>query len=81
MIESGKSNPLRHVGVGLELAGTVGIMMLLGYGIDRWLDTEPWVMLTGGMLGIVGGLYNLVKNVIQANKATNEPLDERLERK
>ncbi len=56
------------VGIGLELAGVVGIMTLLGYGIDQWLDSHPWGLTIGALLGIVGGLYNLVKEAIKANR-------------
>lgn len=63
-----KSNPLRHVGLGLELAGAVGLMALIGYGIDRWQDTAPWGLVIMASLGIVGGLYNLVKDAIRSNR-------------
>ncbi len=56
-------SPLRFAGVGVELAGVVVGMALLGYGIDRWLGTPPWGVVIGSTLGIAGGLYNVVKNV------------------
>ena len=61
-------NPLRFIGVGVELAGAVGGMALLGYAFDQWKGTEPWGVLVGSMLGVVGGLYNLVKKVTQENR-------------
>ena len=59
---------LGWLGVGLELAGTVAVLSLLGYGLGRWLDIEPWGTIGGAMLGIIGGLYNLIKQVIKANR-------------
>jgi ATP synthase protein I len=56
------------VGVGMELAGAVGVLALLGWGVDQWLGTKPWGLLTGGSIGIVGGMYNLIKQAIKANR-------------
>lgn len=61
-------NPWRYAGAGLELAGAVGVLALIGYGLDRWWDTEPWFFLGGATVGIVGGLYNLIKGVMDDNK-------------
>lgn len=57
---------VRHSGVGLELAGAVAGFALIGYWIDRRYGTEPWGVVGGVVLGLVGGLYNLVKQSLQA---------------
>jgi F0F1-type ATP synthase assembly protein I len=57
---------VRHSGVGLELAGALAGFTLIGYWIDRWYGTEPWGLLVGVILGLVGGLYNLVRQSLQA---------------
>lgn len=57
---------VRHSGVGLELAGAVAGFALLGYWIDRRFATEPWGVVGGVILGLAGGLYNLVKQSLQA---------------
>ncbi len=43
---------------------TGGILLLggLGYAADRWLQTSPWLFLSGLALGIVVGFYALVKS-------------------
>ena len=33
----------------------------LGYVVERWLETSPWFVLAGLILGIVVGFYELVK--------------------
>jgi ATP synthase protein I len=57
---------VRHSGVGLELAGAIAGFALVGYWIDRWYGTDPWALIVGVILGLVGGLYNLVKQSLQA---------------
>jgi len=57
---------IRYSGVGLELAGAVAGFALLGYWVDRRFATQPWGVLIGVMLGLVGGLYNLVRESLQA---------------
>lgn len=40
-----------------------GIILLggIGYAIDRWQGTDPWLLILGLMLGIVVGFYELIK--------------------
>ena len=57
---------VRHSGVGLELAGALAGFALIGYWIDRRYETEPWGLVIGVILGLVGGLYNLVRQSLQA---------------
>lgn len=57
---------IRHSGVGLELAGATAGLALLGYWIDGRFGTAPWGILGGVVIGIVGGLYNLVRESLAA---------------
>ncbi len=59
---------VRHSGVGLELAGAVAGFTLAGYWIDRHYGTNPWGLVVGLVLGIVGGLYNFVREALQATR-------------
>jgi F0F1-type ATP synthase assembly protein I len=59
---------VRHSGVGLELAGAVAGFTLAGYWIDRHYGTNPWGLVVGVVLGIVGGLYNFVREALQATR-------------
>jgi F0F1-type ATP synthase assembly protein I len=42
-----------------------GILLLggIGYAVDRWRGTAPWFLLTGLVLGVVVGFYELAKTV------------------
>jgi ATP synthase protein I len=67
---------VRHSGVGLELAGAVAGLSLIGYWIDRHYGTSPWGLVVGLALGIVGGLYNFVREALQAtHEAQQEDRD------
>ena len=59
---------VRYSGIGLELAGVIGGMALVGYWIDRRFTTQPWGMLGGVVIGLVGGLYNLVRESLEASR-------------
>ena len=63
---------VRHSGVGLELAGAVAGLSLIGYWIDRHYGTGPWGLVVGLALGIVGGLYNFVREALQATQEAQQ---------
>jgi len=46
---------------------TGGIFLLggLGYAADRWLQTTPWLFLTGLLTGIIVGFYALIMSTRQ----------------
>lgn len=43
------------------LIGSLIGLSLLGYYADKWLSTEPWLLLFGVILGLVIGLYAVAK--------------------
>ena len=48
------------------MAGAVAGFALAGYWIDRHYGSEPWGIIVGLVLGLVGGLYNLIRQSFQA---------------
>ena len=76
MPTSNDSSLWRFFGLGIELAGAVAVLTFLGYLVDRWLASAPWGLVTGAMLGIVGGLYNIVKTALKANRDERQRDDE-----
>ena len=62
---------VRHSGVGLQLAGATAGLALLGHWIDGRYGTAPWGILVAVVIGIVGGLYNLVRESLAAVRASN----------
>jgi F0F1-type ATP synthase assembly protein I len=45
------------------LIGALLLFGAIGYGLDRWLDTAPWCLLGGLVMGIIVGFYELAKTV------------------
>jgi F0F1-type ATP synthase assembly protein I len=56
-------------GLGIELAAAVAGFALVGYWWDRHFGTAPWGLVVASSLGIVGGLYNVVRQTLSASKA------------
>ena len=69
------------LGVGLELAGAVAGLALVGYWIDRHYGTDPWGLVVGVILGLVGGLYNFVRNAKRYEAQAREREQERPRRR
>jgi ATP synthase protein I len=64
---------MRLASLGVELAAGLGAAVLLGYWIDRRFGTSPWGLLICAVIGIVGGLYNVIRQAVQESKSPPEP--------
>lgn len=71
MGEKRRTNAARYSSLGIELAAAILGFALLGYWIDRHFKTHPWGLLICVLLGIVGGLYNLIKVALKASDETS----------
>ena len=78
---TGSPSWMRYSLIGLELAGAIGGLAFVGYWIDGRFGTTPWGMLGGTVIGLVGGLYNLVRESLNAvREAKEEDADAEAER-
>ena len=63
---------MRQLSMALELpfvlVGGVAIGGVLGYLLDRWLHTGPWLALVFGALGFAGGMRELLRRLSQEEK-------------
>jgi len=57
-----------YSGLGLQLAVTVVLFWFIGKMIDEHYGTQPLWMIVGAMVGIVVGMYNFIKSVIELGK-------------
>ena len=64
--DRGRPGWIRFSGVGLEFAGAVAGFALVGYWVDRHYACSPWGVLIGSILGLVGGMYNLIRESLMA---------------
>lgn len=60
----------RLSGIGIELAAAVAGFTFAGYWWDRYFGTRPWGALIGALLGLVGGMYNLIRQSLTAVRET-----------
>lgn len=45
------------------LIGTIALGAALGYFLDRWLHTKPFLMFVFGGLGFIGGIREIIRRV------------------
>jgi F0F1-type ATP synthase assembly protein I len=48
---------------GYTLIGAIILLGGIGYAVDSWRGTSPWFLLSGLLLGVVVGLYELARTV------------------
>ena len=46
-----------------SLIGAILVLGGIGYLCDRWFGSEPWGLVSGLMIGVVTGFYQLAKAV------------------
>jgi F0F1-type ATP synthase assembly protein I len=58
-----RPSPQSLFGLGFEIVIPVVLFMFAGYKADGWLGTEPWLFVTGALLGVTLGFYSFFKRV------------------
>jgi ATP synthase protein I len=51
------------VRIGVELVAGIGVGSLIGYGLDAWLGTRPWLMVVFFFLGAAASVMNMYRAV------------------
>lgn len=54
--------------LGLVLPSSIIIGLAIGYYMDKWLGTNPWLLLVFTLLGVASGLISLIRSIIKLNK-------------
>jgi ATP synthase protein I len=52
----------------LMLPSSIAVGLLMGYFLDKWLGTGPWLLLVFSLLGAASGLISLIRAIIKYNK-------------
>jgi ATP synthase protein I len=55
-----------YVGLGLQLAVTVTVMVFIGIWLDGYFETKPILTVVFAFLGVFAGMYTFIKSVLKA---------------
>jgi ATP synthase protein I len=58
----------RAYSIGFEFAAAVAGCVLFGYAVDWYYGTSPWGILIGAGIGIIGGMYNMIRSALNLAK-------------
>ena len=47
--------------LGTELVAAVAVGTIIGFILDSWFDTKPWLILLFFFLGSIAGIMNIIK--------------------
>lgn len=50
-------------GFALKMIAIIAVLLFLGLRLDSWLGSRPWFTILFGILGIVGGVAQLIRDV------------------
>ncbi len=61
----------------MQLALSMAFFVGGGYLLDRWLDTAPWLLVAGAVLGMVAIFLQLFRVVAEVNRVSQAQRQER----
>lgn len=67
---TGLSRALR---LGSEFVAAILVGAGIGFLVDLWLGTSPWILLVMLMIGFAAGVLNITRSVSEMNKAAPPP--------
>lgn len=59
---------VEFLSLGGEIAAGILVPIFIGYWLDIWLETSPWLLLVGSVVGII----NIFILIFQLNERLNE---------
>ena len=59
----------RYLAIGYNFSGIIIAGAVVGWLIDRWLDTGPWGLLIFSLLGVVGSFIWLINALRQFDRS------------
>ena len=54
--------------LGTELVSAVGVGTIIGFILDSWFDTKPWLIIIFFFLGAAAGILNVIKTANRMQK-------------
>jgi len=62
----------RYSALGLEMSASVLIGLAIGYYLDKWLGTGPWLMVLWIGIGFAAGVRSLYRAALRSGKELEE---------
>lgn len=57
-----------YAGLGIDLVASTVAGGLIGYFLDRYFETSPWLMIVFGLLGVISGFLTVFKTLERIEK-------------
>ncbi len=54
--------------LGTELVASVGVGTIIGFILDSWFDTKPWLIIIFFFLGSAAGMLNVIRTAKRMQK-------------
>ena len=54
--------------LGTELVAAVGVGTIIGFILDSWFGTKPWLIIVFFLLGAVAGMMNVIRTANRMQK-------------
>ena len=54
--------------LGTELVSAVGVGTIIGFILDSWFDTKPWLIIIFFFLGAAAGMLNVIRTAKRMQK-------------
>ena len=54
--------------LGTELVAAAVVGTIIGFILDNWFDTKPWLILLFFFLGVIAGIYNVIRSAKKLQK-------------
>ena len=67
----------KYSALGLEMAISVVIGLAIGYYLDQWLGTSPWLTIVWIGLGFAAGVRSLYRAAVQSGKNLEKDEEEK----
>ena len=48
--------------LGTEMVAAVGVGTIIGFILDNWFDTKPWLIIIFFFVGVVAGILNVIRS-------------------
>jgi F0F1-type ATP synthase assembly protein I len=58
-----------YMGMGIQLAAAMAVFGAIGWWLDGRLETTPWLLVTGVLLGAIGGMISIIRLSIRSSRA------------